>query len=139
MATLTESPAKPKAIVLYDGDCPLCRRSVAILRRLDWLHRLTYQDARDKEHLPASEMPLDPERLLQEMHVLTPKRRRAYAGFAAFRWLAARLPLLWLIVPLLYLPGVPWLGRRLYRWVARNRFKLAPCGEGQCAVPVRRK
>jgi hypothetical protein len=26
-----------RAQVLYDGECPLCRKSVALLKRLDWL------------------------------------------------------------------------------------------------------
>ena len=28
--------ATGKAVVLYDGECPLCQRSVAILKRLDF-------------------------------------------------------------------------------------------------------
>jgi hypothetical protein len=40
---------------------------------------------------------------------------RDLAGFAACRWLAARLPLLWPLVPVLALPGAG----RLYRWADR--------------------
>jgi predicted DCC family thiol-disulfide oxidoreductase YuxK len=124
----------PKAIILYDGRCPLCQKSVALLRRLDWLRRLSYQDARDVEHLPATNVPLDPERLLQEMHLLTPDRQRTYSGFKAFRWIAGRLPVFWLMWPLLFVPGIPWLGRRIYRWIARHRYHLVPCRNGTCAV-----
>ena len=138
-ATIQAPPATDKAIVLYDGQCPLCQRSVAVLKRLDWRKRLAFQDARDREHLPESQVPLDPERLLQEMHVLTPDRKRVYAGFRAFRWMAARLPLLWALVPFLYLPGVPWLGQKIYLCVAKNRFKLVPCHDGVCTLPPRKK
>jgi predicted DCC family thiol-disulfide oxidoreductase YuxK len=124
-----------KAQVLYDGQCPFCRRSVALLKRLDWLGRLSYIDARDRAHLPAGPPSLDPNRLLQEMHVVTPDGRHVYQGFGALRWLAWRLPLLWPVAPLLYLPGVPALGQRLYLWVARNRFRLVPCHGGVCAGP----
>lgn len=124
-----------KAQVLYDGQCPFCRKSVELLKRLDWLGRLSYVDARDREHLPAGPRPLDPDRLLQEMHLVTPDRRRVYHGFGALRWVAWRLPLLWPVAPLLYLPGVPTLGQRLYLWVARNRFRLVPCHGGVCALP----
>jgi len=44
-------------------------------------------------------------------------------------------PALWPLVPLLYLPGVPAAGQRLYLWVARNRYHLVPCHAGACAVP----
>ena len=123
--------------MLYDGACPLCRKSVALLRRLDWLGRLHDQNAREVEKLPPCREPLDPGRLLVEMHVVTPDRRRAYAGFRAFRWLAWRLPAVAPFAPLLYLPGVPWVGSKVYRWVAKNRFQLVPCGDGGCKVPLK--
>lgn len=138
MSAVAADPAPGKGIVLYDGDCAFCRRSVAILKRLDWLGRLHYQSARDVEHLPPSEVPLDPRRLLDEMHVLTPDRRAAYAGYAAFRWIAWRLPLTVLLAPFLYIPGVPWVGNRVYLWIARNRMDLVPCRDGVCAVPLKR-
>jgi len=126
-----------QAVVLYDAYCPMCRKSVAALKRLDWLHRLGYHNARDVENLPESAVPLDPERMLQEMHLLVPNRRRTYAGYRAFRWIAGRLPLLWPIWPLLFVPGAPWLGQRLYLWVARHRYDLVPCQHGACAIPSR--
>jgi predicted DCC family thiol-disulfide oxidoreductase YuxK len=124
-----------EARVLYDGRCPLCKKSVAILKRLDWLHRLRFIDARDVANLPAYEPPLNPDRLLEEMHLLTPDGRNVYHGFGAFRWLAWRLPLLWPVAPFLYIPGVPVLGQKVYLWVARNRFSLVPCHGGVCTLP----
>lgn len=135
---MTDAVRARKAQILYDGQCPLCLKSVGLLKRLDWLGRLSYGNARDRDHLPAGDAPLDPDKLLQEMHVLTPDGRRLYHGFAALRWIAWRLPVLWPIAPLLYLPGVPQLGQRLYLWVARNRFRLVPCHGGVCTLPPRR-
>lgn len=132
-------PAPGKGVVLFDGDCAFCQKSVGILRKLDWFGTLHYQSARDEEALPPSAVPLDAEAMLEEMHVVTPDRQRAYAGFRAFRWMAWRLPLTLLIAPLLYLPGVPWLGNTVYRWVARNRFKLVPCHNGECKVVLKPK
>jgi predicted DCC family thiol-disulfide oxidoreductase YuxK len=126
-------PSAARAQVLYDGQCAFCRKSIELLRRLDWLGRLAYVDARDPSRLPPG-APLEPSRLLEEMHVLTPDRH-VHHGFGALRWLAWRLPLLWPLAPLLYIPGVPALGQRLYLWVARNRFRLVPCHGGVCALP----
>lgn len=123
-----------QAQVLYDGQCPLCLKSVGILKRLDWLSRLTYVNARDREHLPQHEPPLEPGRLLEEMHVLPPDGRHIYHGFEAFRWMAWRLPLLWALAPFLYLPGVPALGQWAYLWVAKNRMHLVPCHGGVCTI-----
>lgn len=131
----TSASSSHRAVVLYDGQCRLCQKGVDMLRRLDWLGRLEFANARDVAHLPAAPMALDPRRLLQEMHLLTGSRDRVYHGFSAFRWLAWRLPLLWPIAPFLYLPGVLPLGQRLYLWVARNRFRLVPCHGGVCTLP----
>jgi predicted DCC family thiol-disulfide oxidoreductase YuxK len=142
--TLTDAPPTAstpaidgKGVVLYDGACPLCQRSVRILKKLDWLKKLHFQDARDTRHLPPSEVPLVPKRLLEEMHVVTPDRKHVYFGYQAFRWMAWRMPLTLPLAPFLYLPGVPWLGNKVYLWVAKNRFKLAPCKDGVCHLPAR--
>jgi predicted DCC family thiol-disulfide oxidoreductase YuxK len=127
-----------QSVVLYDDECGFCRRSVAHLRRLDWRHKLHFQSARDGEHLTAGAAPLDQQRLLEEMHVVTPDRTRAHAGFEALRWIAWRLPLTMPLAPLLYVPGVRWLGDKVYRWVARNRFGLVPCEGGACRLALRR-
>ena len=139
MHTLPRLHADHHAIILYDGECPLCQRSIAVLKRLDWGRTLRFQDARKTDELPESKVPLQPQRLLEEMHLLTPDRKRVHAGFKAFRWIAGRIPLLWPLLPLMYLPGVPTLGQRIYLWVAKNRYNLVPCHDGQCAVPLRRK
>ena len=138
MATIATRTSPRQTVVLFDGRCRLCQRSVQILKRLDWLGKLSYQDGRDALALPETNPPLVSKRLLEEMHVVTPGGRGVYRGFAAFRWMAWRLPACWPIAPFLYLPGVPWLGRHVYRWVARNRFHLVPCHDGQCELPQNR-
>jgi hypothetical protein len=80
------------------------------------------------------EPPLEPNRLLEEMHLLTPDGRGILHGFGAFRWMAWRLPPLWPLLPFLYLPGMTSVGQRAYLWVARNRFRLVPCHGGVCSL-----
>ena len=127
--------ATGKAQVLYDGQCALCCRSVNLLKELDWLARLAYVDVRRPEDVPRRDPPLEPSRLLLEMHLVPPDGSRVFTGFRAFRWIAWRLPALWLVAPLLCLPGTESLGQRIYLWVARNRFQLIPCHGGICRIP----
>ncbi len=146
--SITEAPAAPKAlevdpapgkgIVLYDGMCALCQRGVRMLKGLDWLNRLHFQDCRDKAHWPPSAVPLEMKRLLEEMHVVTPDRQRAPAGYRAFQWMAWRLPLTLPFAPLMYIPGVTWLGNKIYLWVARNRYDLVPCHDGACQLDLKK-
>jgi predicted DCC family thiol-disulfide oxidoreductase YuxK len=127
-----------KSTVLFDGECALCQGSVRLLRRLDWLRRFHYQDARGEGPLPKAAMPLHRNAMLAEMHLVTANTGKVFRGFFAFRWMAWRLPLTAAFAWVLYMPGVPWLGRRLYRWVARNRFNLVPCHNGACSIPPKR-
>lgn len=128
---------KTQTTILYDGQCRLCQRSVRLLQTLDWLGRLHFADARDPANLAATDPPLQPERLMEEMHAVTPTGK-VYHGYGAFRCIAWRVPLLWLIAPFLCIPGVPAIGQRIYLWVARNRFHLVPCHDGQCRIPLKK-
>jgi predicted DCC family thiol-disulfide oxidoreductase YuxK len=128
---------KRRALVLYDGQCPLCIKSAETIKRFDWFHTLHFQNARDVDAIPQREPPLDLERLLQQMHLITPDNKHVYYGFKGFRWIAWRLPVLWPFAPLLYLPGVPAVGEKTYLWIARNRYRLVPCQDGVCHLPPR--
>ncbi len=123
-----------RAQVLYDGDCAFCRKSIHLLRRLDWFKQLEYVNVRDgaKAILQSPRVAGAP--LTEEMHVLTPDGRGLFHGFGALRWLAWRLPLLWPLAPFLYVPGIPRLGQQAYLWVARNRFRIVPCHGGVCTI-----
>ncbi len=136
--TVANSSATAKAIVLFDGDCSFCQRSVRILKSLDWFRKLSMQNARDESTWPAAAEALSLPKMLDEMHLVTPDRQHTYAGFAAFRWMSWRLPITIPLAPFLYLPGVPWIGNRVYRWIARNRYSLVPCRDGVCEIPSKK-
>jgi predicted DCC family thiol-disulfide oxidoreductase YuxK len=130
-------PSQARAAVLFDGDCAFCRQSVALIKRLDWFGRLGYVNIRDPSDPLLKAPVLSDAPLVEEMHVLTADGTRLFHGFGALRWLAWRLPPLWPIAPLLYVPGVPAVGQKLYLWVARNRFRIVPCHGGVCTIQRR--
>jgi predicted DCC family thiol-disulfide oxidoreductase YuxK len=137
--SLETTNSKNKAVVLYDGACPLCQRSIAMIKKLDWFKALAYQDCRDKTRWPESKVPLVLKDMLTEMHLVTADRKKVYVGFKAFRWMCWRIPLTALFAPFLYIPGIPWLGNKVYLWVAKNRFNLVPCKDGVCHLPPKSK
>ena len=107
--------------VLYDGDCGLCSATVTWLRRLDRTGRLRFVDFNAEwDRLSARYPQLDPAACASAMHVID-GRGRITAGFDGFRTIARALVLLWPVVPVLYLPGVPPVGRRVYAYVAAHR------------------
>lgn len=117
--------AEESVAVLYDGRCAFCRKSIFMLQILDHLRRLrcvNFYDAAARKEI-APDLTLDA--LKKEMYVVvpTPGRSRVsmYGGFYGFRRLARHLPALWPLVPLLSVPGVPFIGRHVYAFIAARR------------------
>lgn len=129
-AWLAAGSGSPRLAVLYDGSCGLCNRTVAVVRALDLLGRVDVLDAlADWPRVSVRWPALDQRACLEDMHVTT-DRGRVHVGFYGYRALAWHLPLGWLFLPLLYTPGVPAIGQRVYSFVARRRH-----GTG-CALPM---
>ena len=120
--------------VLYDGFCPLCRRTVRLLACLDIFQRLQFLDFRLldlNEYNRTQALNLKPGNLEKEMYVIS--RGRAYHGFYGYRAIALALPAFWLLAPWLFLPVVSSLGASIYGFIARNRMKLFSC-DSHCPV-----
>lgn len=120
--------------VLFDGHCPLCRKTVRVLRALDILGRLQPVDFRrldlaayNREHGLA----LTPDQLESEMYVVT--RAISYRGFYGYRIMALAFPATWPLAPFLFVPGLSHAGDRFYRAIARNRLRPLGCSDS-CSV-----
>ena len=115
--------------VIYDGNCKMCRRTIASLRVFDVFAQIKYVNGLDREALGASGLGwLDPDAIMRDMHAVV--GRRAWKGFAAYRALVWRMPLLWPVLPVLYVWPVPIIGRWLYRRVADTRMCTVGTGLG---------
>jgi predicted DCC family thiol-disulfide oxidoreductase YuxK len=122
--------AQPARLVLYDGGCGLCSRTVVVLARLDLLRRLRFVDVTaDWDGVSANHPGLDRDACLADMHVLTTDGCIS-RGFDAYRSIAWVLPLGWLVLPWLYIPGVPTVGRRAYGFIAARRHTTS------CQLPL---
>src|SRR5262249_53223347 len=84
----------PRARIIYDGNCGFCRSSIIVVQVMDLWGKF--------EYLPG---PKD----LSEMRLEFPDGR-SYGGFFAFRKIAWMLPMLYPLLPLLYLPGSGLIG-----------------------------
>lgn len=111
------------------------------MRRLDWLRRIEFVDLHQAEAETGRFADLNRQRLMSEIHVLDAEGR-LYAGFAGMRRMLREAPLgfpLWL---LLHLPGSDALGKRVYRFIARRRYRLnallgkelRACADGNCEM-----
>ena len=126
-----------KIQILYDGQCPLCNRTIRVLDFFDLFGRLEFLDFRRldlAEYNLRQKLALTIQDLDREMYVIS--RGQAYTGYYGYRVLALALPAFWPLSPLLFLPGVSWVGERVYGYIARNRLALVPCDSHCPSMPL---
>lgn len=126
-----------KIVVLFDGSCGFCRRSIAWLEMCDWLHRLTPEDFTDPAARKRVASDIDEKELDRAMHVRIAYKKQEWKdaktlkGFYAFRALTWHLPPFWPVAPFLYIPGVSFIGNKIYRRIAKKRKK---CNNKTCMI-----
>ncbi len=129
------SEADRRPVVVYDGECPFCRRQIARIRKYDRHGRfecVPRQTPGLTDRFPA----LGVGGFDTGMRLIVPDGQ-IYVGadsvyqisrqLAVFRWFA------WLY----RVPGVQRLARGVYFWVAARRRSLGRrCNDDACSVPV---
>ena len=106
---MTLEQTSHEVTVWYDGDCPLCRREIAWLRRLDRRGGIAFVNV-----AAGGSCPLDRATLLARFHA-----REAdgplVSGAAAFAAMWRAIPLLRPVGRLARIPAVLWMLERAYR------------------------
>ncbi len=124
---------RPRPEVLFDGRCPLCIRSMTVLRYADWLDRLAFTDVEARWPEIAARRPdLSAAGCRREMHVLLPDGS-VRRGFFGLRALIRYLPPLWPLLPLVHVPGASAIGSRVYALLAARRTRFEGCSFETCS------
>lgn len=105
--------------IYYDGDCPFCSRAARLLNSLDWLKRLELIDL----HSPGvlARAGINPQRAMRRIQMKN-ANGEIREGMQAVVEIAGHVPLLWLLLPLLWLASLLGLGDQLYDWIAARRI-----------------
>ena len=132
---LVAGPDQPVVSVLYDGACPRCRASVALIMSAD-----PDQVVRPIDLTTVDVRTIHPELTAQacfrSMHIVT-RQGIVKSGFDAVRGLCARLPLFWPAAAVGMIPGVASAGRLVYNRLAASRPRDVPCTDGVCGIHSR--
>lgn len=128
---------------VYDGHCVICNSTRRAVTALDWLNRVEFLDLHNRPEVERRYPWLDYEKAMGEIHVVDGENA-VYAGYFGVRRLARDLPLGLPVWAVLHLPGMDWVGQRVYAWVARNRYsinrafgvELDECEDGVCKIPT---
>ena len=117
-----------KPTVIYDGPCGICAGNLKWLYRLDTLKKfdaIPYQTEGLLVRFPHLKM----EECEKAMHLVFPDGR-TYTGSDGFREVFLRMPLMCLFGVIMSIPPLPWILRKLYPVLARNRYKVG----GSCEL-----
>lgn len=124
--------------ILFDGECPLCRREIDLLARIDGgRNRLAFEDISSDE-FDAARYGLEIRAVHERIHGVLADGR-VVEGVEVFRRAYSAIGLGWLVAPTRW-PILRQLADVLYRWFARNRLRMTgrrlECEGGSCrAVP----
>lgn len=124
----------PSLTVLYDGTCSLCRASANRLKRMDHGARIELLDLHDPS--AATRFPkVNREEAMRLMQAVD-ARGRVFSGADAWTHIGLALPGWKLIAWLLLVPGIHFIAKQIYAWIARNRYRWnkEQCADGTCAV-----
>ncbi|OZM72629.1 hypothetical protein CFN78_13400 [Amycolatopsis antarctica] len=120
-------PAGP--VLLYDGDCGFCSRSVRFLEE----HNLMGYRATPWQRVPDGELTVAFERLQSEVVLVRPGLPVVGGADALAASVRASDSRLRFTGRLLALPGFRAVAHAVYRQVARNRYRL-PGGSAACRI-----
>ena len=126
--------ASPQLTVLFDGTCSLCRASVVRVRPFDRARRIEFLDLHDVDFVRRFPN-INLEEAMRSMQAVD-KQGRVYTGADAWAQIGLQLPGWNLLACVLLVPGVHWMSRIIYRWIARNRYRWNRdvCADGSCTL-----
>jgi len=119
-----------KVVVLWDGDCSFCWKSIQIAKKLDWFNRFIVVSSHDVKTNQALLEGWDGD-IEKGLFAKGVESNKSYVGFDGFRRMTWAMPIFWIILPLLYIPFVPTVGRWIYGWIADNRYRFG-CNSKGC-------
>jgi predicted DCC family thiol-disulfide oxidoreductase YuxK len=124
----------PELTVLYDGSCSLCRTSAARLRQFDIHKRIEILDLHDpavQKRFPHIER----DSAMRWMLAIG-AQGQIWSGADAWAHIGLILPGWNLFAWLLLVPGINWIARKVYGFIASNRYRWnsSRCEDGTCSL-----
>ncbi len=118
--TLEDCDAKIKLELLYDGECPLCKREICMLQKKSNQTKITFTDISSKDFSPFEHKNIDYETAMSQIHAID-DQGNLLVGVGAFAATYARCGLL-VTSTLLRIPFIKCLAEPLYILFAKKRL-----------------
>lgn len=118
----------------YDAECPLCNKVVVVIRHFDLFHTIQCQTVQGHFLDDAVLQSYKEEALLLNIHGVT-STGKVSVGYWAYIQLLKSLGYTYALGLLGSLPGISFLGKKAYRFIAGNRL-TERCTTDNCMIPV---
>lgn len=127
----------PDLTILFDGHCALCRASAARVRRFDSRGRVELLDLH-KPSVSQRYPKIDRDEAMKWMLAVDSKGH-IHSGADAWARVGMLLPGWKFVAWILLVPGIRLLAKKIYAWIARNRYRWnrTVCNDDSCSVHLR--
>lgn len=130
--TRADPEEKRSLVVLYDGFCPVCRRSARIIRRLDYLHAIRLMRYQD---FSLDNLPVPLEKLSKRIQACDTNLSNCREGIFAFTSILVRIPPLFPVSFFSFILSRTGLGQKIYDFISENRYNLPLSGITSLFMP----
>ena len=118
-------------VVLFDGKCVFCRKSVKMLSwwvAKDQLAYVSLHDPYVAELCPE----LTHDEMMKQIYLISREDCSKHGGAEAIRYLSTRSWRLWIAAPFLHFPGSMPLWQWMYQQIAKRRYLIAGKDDDAC-------
>jgi predicted DCC family thiol-disulfide oxidoreductase YuxK len=125
---------KPLYTFYYDAECPLCSKVVVAIYHFDIFNTIRCATVQGHFQDDVAIAGIDEETLLINIHGVT-RNGKVYVGFWAYVQLFKSMVYTYPIGLLISLPGISWIGKKIYNYIAGDRLTVR-CTSENCAMPT---
>jgi len=108
-----------KPIVAYDNKCQFCIDAKLDMDKIDKKKKIKWIGI---DKFQYKKYKLKKEELLKEMHLIDNKK--VYKGYYAWKHISKKIPSMYLIYLITLIPGVDFIGDKIYKIVSKHRYQL---------------
>ena len=108
-----------KPIIAYDNTCQFCIDAKLDMDKIDKKKKLKWIGI-DKFNY--KKYKIKKEELLKEMYLIDNKK--VYKGYYAWKQISKRIPLMYPFYLISFIPGVDFIGDKIYKIVSEHRYQL---------------
>lgn len=121
----------------YDAECPLCIKTVVIIRHFDIFNLIACKSVQGNYTAETAFAGKTEEELLINIHGVD-RRKRLSVGYDTYKGVLKAMRYTYPIGFLMGIPGISTIGKKVYSYIAGNRLTVR-CTSETCPMPVLQK